>query len=92
MYQELRNSRCCSTGTLSIHIQEMDGRKLVRPTIASSWNGKRMTIASDFAWIADVENHGKTIIVRCQDPQVSLGSIEFTHQGVQEFHLPIREY
>jgi hypothetical protein len=88
IYRELTAHRHCSTDGLSISVADVDGGKLVRPTIRSTWDGKTSTIVADAAWITGVANNGKSINFRCRDARFDLGEVEATAEIVVEFTLP----
>lgn len=88
IHLELMANRCYSSDVLSISVADMDGRKLIRPTISSKWHGETSTIVADAAWIADVASDGKSVVFHCRNTNVDLGATEVTTKGVFEFTLP----
>ena len=91
MHRELTDNSCFSTDVLSIQVRRMEGHKMVCPRFTFLSNGGLNTINADSAWIEDVENDGKIVVVHCHDPKVDLGTCTFSNEGACEFRLPTRD-
>ena len=90
-YGQLRTKGSFEHGNLTVHVQDVDGRTLIEPTLVIKEKGKDLAtvVSARAAQFAANIDEGQ-LVLRMQDTD-AMGSLDLIAPGVEEYVFPLDE-
>ncbi len=90
-YGQLRTKGSFEHGNLTVHVQEVEGRTLIEPTLVIKEKGKELaTVVSARAAQFAANIDAGQLVLRMQDTD-AMGSLDLIAPGVEEYIFPLDE-
>jgi lipopolysaccharide export system permease protein len=90
-YGQLRTKGSFEHGNLTVHVQDVEGRTLVQPTLVIKERGKELaTVVSARAAQFAANIDAGQLVLRMQDTD-AMGSLDLIAPGVEEYIFPLDE-